>query len=59
MNNPYEFLGVSRNATEQQVMDAYRRIAGEIQNSELSPEERANRMRELDSAYDFVVNALR
>lgn len=59
MNNPYEFLGVSRNATEQQVMDAYRRIAGEIQNSELSPEERANRMRELDSAYDFVVNELR
>ena len=36
MNNPYEILGVGRNATEKDIMDAYRRIAGQITHSNLS-----------------------
>ncbi len=59
MNNPYEYLGVGRNATEKDIMDAYRRIAGEINNSLLSDEERIRRMDELNNAYDTILNDLR
>ncbi len=59
MNNPYEYLGVSRNATEKDIMDAYRRIAGEINSSSLSDEERTRKMDELNNAYDIVLNDLR
>lgn len=59
MNNPYEFLGVGRKATEKDIMDAYRRIAGQINQSNLSENERNDKMRELDSAYDYVLNEIR
>ncbi len=59
MNNPYESLGVNRNATEKEIMDAYRRISGEINQSNLSDNERADRMGELDSAYDYILNEIR
>ena len=59
MNNPYEFLGVGRNATEKDIMEAYRRIAGEITNSNDSEEVRAHRMDELNEAYDSILNTLR
>lgn len=59
MNNPYEYLGVGRNATEKDIMDAYRRIAGEINNSNASEEERTRRMNELNNAYDTILNDLR
>lgn len=59
MNNPYEFLGVGRNATEKDIMDAYRRIAGQINQSNLSEYERNEKMKELDSAYDYVLNEIR
>ena len=42
MNNPYEYLGVSRNATEKDIMDAYRRIAGEITNANIPDTENIN-----------------
>lgn len=57
--NPYEYLGLNRNATEQQVMDAYRSIAASIQNSTGTDEEKTNRMNELNEAYDFVLNEIR
>lgn len=59
LNDPYDYLGISRNATEQQVMDAYRKLAGEIQNSNMSEGEKAERMNELNNAYDIVVNEMR
>ena len=59
MINPYEYLGLNRNATEQQVMDAYRSIAASIQNSTGTDEEKTNRMNELNEAYDFVLNEIR
>lgn len=59
MNNPYEYLGVGRNATEKDIMDAYRRIAGEISNAPMTDEERARRMDELNNAYDTILNDLR
>ncbi len=59
MNNPYDILGVSRNASEQQIMDAYKIIAASIQNSSSSESEKQNRMRELDEAYDTVMNEKR
>ncbi len=59
MNNPYDYLGVSRNATEKDIMDAYRRIAGEITNANIPDSEKTNRMNELNNAYDAVLNELR
>lgn len=59
MNNPYEYLGVSRNASEKDIMDAYRRIAGDITNSNASDSEKTHRMNELNNAYDTILNELR
>ena len=59
MNNPYEYLGVNRNADEKQIMDAYRRIAGEITNAQISDSEKTQRMNELNNAYDTILNDLR
>ncbi len=59
MNNPYEFLGVGRNATEKDIMDAYRRIAGEITNADYSDAEKTQKMNELNYAYDYILNELR
>ncbi len=59
MNNPYEYLGVGRNATEKDIMDAYRRIAGDITNANIPDSEKTQRMNELNNAYDAVLNELR
>jgi curved DNA-binding protein CbpA len=59
VNNPYEYLGVSSNATEKDIMDAYRRIAGEITNANIPDSEKTYRMNELNNAYDTVLNELR
>ena len=59
MNNPYEYLGVGRNATEKDIMDAYRRIAGEITTANIPDSEKTYRMNELNNAYDAVLNELR
>lgn len=59
MSNPYEYLGVSRNASEQEVMKAYRIIAASIHNSSSSEADKANRLNELNEAYDQVLNEIR
>ncbi len=59
MNNPYEYLGLNRGAGEQEVMNAYRRIAGEIHNAGYSEQELQRRMDELNMAYDTVLAEIR
>ena len=59
LNNPYEYLGVSPNASEQDIMDAYRRKAGEISSLNIPDDQRVAYMHQLDSAYDYVLNEIR
>ena len=59
MTNPYDYLGISKNANEQQLMDAYRSIAASIQNSSDGEAEKTSRMNELNEAYDYVLNEIR
>ncbi len=60
MRDPYEVLGVPRSATEEQIKDAYRRLAKQYHpdqyaNSPLA--ENANRkMQEINEAYDAIMN---
>ncbi len=59
MNNPYEFLGLNRGAGEQEVMNAYRRIAGEIHDAGYSDAEIQRKMDELNNAYDTILGEIR
>ncbi|MBR6501810.1 MAG: J domain-containing protein [Clostridia bacterium] len=63
MRDPYEVLGVSKNATDDQIKDAYRELARKyhpdnyIDNplSDLASE----KMKEINEAYDAIVNERR
>ncbi len=63
MNNPYEVLGISRNATDDQVKDAYRKLARKYhpdnyQNNPLS-DLASEKMKEINEAYDTIMNERR
>ncbi len=57
MRDPYEVLGVSRNATEQEITKAYRALAKKY-HPDLNPNnpEAAEKMKEVNSAYDAIRN---
>lgn len=59
MSDPYSVLGVSENATEEQIKDAYRSLARKYQEDSLQDGPLADiarqKMEELDRAYDAVV----
>lgn len=59
MSDPYAFLGVSRNATDEQIKDAYRALARKYQDDSYSTSPlndiAAQKMRELDEAYDAIM----
>lgn len=63
MNNPYDTLGVSQSATDEQVKDAYRELAKKYHpdNYSGSPlqEFADEKMREINTAYDDVMNSRR
>lgn len=63
MADPYSVLGVSADATEEQIKDAYRRLARKYQEDSLTNGPLADvarqKMEELDRAYDAVVAARR
>ena len=63
MKDPYEVLGVSKNATDDQIKDAYRELARKYHPdnytdnplSDLASE----KMKEINEAYDAIVNSRR
>lgn len=55
MRDPYEVLGVTRNASEDEINKAYRRLAKQY-HPDLNPgnQEAADRMSEINAAYDAI-----
>lgn len=57
--NPYAILGVPENATDEQIKDAYRRLARQYQDETVQSgplyEIAQQKMAELDAAYDAIV----
>lgn len=52
--DPYQILGVSRDATDAEIRDAYRRLAIEFNPAENKSEEAPRRMSEIKTAYEIL-----
>lgn len=63
MNDPYKILGVSPNATEEEIKNAYRALARKYQSDNYAgnplSDIAAQKMCELDEAYDMVITMRR
>ncbi len=56
--NPYEVLGISPNSSIQQIKDAYITAMRNVQNSNMSDEEKQRSGSQLDEAYDTLINGI-
>ena len=61
MNNPYEILGVPQNATDDEIKNAYREKARNLQEKDFGPlsDIADKKMQELDDAYDAIISQRR
>lgn len=61
MNDPYVVLGVSRDATEQQIKDAYRELAKKYHPDNFADNPLSDlaedKMKEINEAYDAIMNS--
>ena len=54
MKNYYKVLGVKQNITTQQLKDATKVILGKLKKSDLSENEKKEKIKELEEAYNFL-----
>lgn len=63
MKNPYEILGIDKNATDEQVKEAYRALAKKYHPDQYADNALADlaseKMKEINEAYDAIVNSRR
>lgn len=59
MNDAYSVLGVLPSDSEDVIKKAYRAKAYEIENSNMTPNEKKEKMTEIDSAFDYIFNEKR
>ena len=63
MNNPYQVLGVDRNATDEQIKNAYRELARKYHPDNYADNPLADlageKMKEINDAYDAIMNERR
>ncbi len=64
MNNPYDVLGISHNATEEQVKEAYRKLARKYHPDNFGADNPLSdlaeeKMKEINQAYDTIINSMR